>query len=92
MNHYDVIKSPVITEKSSILQAGSNKYVFEVDKSANKKQIKDAVEAIYNVKVVDVRTMNVRGKLKRVRYNYGRTSSWKKAIVTLKQGDTIDLT
>ncbi len=92
MNHYDVLKSPVITEKSSVMQADQNKYVFKVDSRANKKQIKDAVEKIYDVKVVNVHTMNVRGKMKRLRANYGRTSGWKKALVTLKPGNSIDLT
>lgn len=89
---YDVIRSPIITEKGAIMQAENNKYMFQVAVSANKKEIKEAIEKIYNVKVTGVRTMNVRGKMKRVRAKFGLTSAWKKAIITLKAGDTIDFT
>lgn len=93
MKHtYDVIKNPLLTEKGAVLQADNNKYMFKVDPRCNKKEIKDAVEKIYNVKVLKVHTMNVGGKLKRVRYDFGKTPDWKKAIVTLKSGDTIDYT
>lgn len=91
-NVYDTIRNPLITEKGAIQQAEQNKYYFKVDSKSNKKEIKDAIEKIYNVKVLDVNTMNIRGKMKRVRYKVGRTSGWKKAIVTLKSGDVIDLT
>jgi large subunit ribosomal protein L23 len=87
---YDVIRNPLITEKGAIMQADQNKYIFQVAKTANKIEIKKAIESIYDVKVTKVNIMNVRGKLKRVRYQYGRTAAWKKAIVTLKQGNTID--
>ncbi len=89
---YDLIRNPKITEKGANLQASQNKYIFQVDPRANKKEIKDAIETIYEVKVTSVNVMNVRGKMKRVRYDYGRTASWKKAIVTLKAGNTIDYT
>ena len=89
---YDVLRNPIITEKGAVLQAEQNKYIFKVDKKANKKEVKEAVEKIYNVTVTKVNIMNNMGKLKRVRYEYGRTPAWKKAIVTLKQGDAIDLT
>jgi len=93
MKHtYDIIRNPLITEKGSIIQAEQNKYIFKVDSKCNKRQIKDAIEKIYNVKVTAVHTMHVRGKLKRVRYVFGKTASWKKTIVTLKPGDTIDFT
>ncbi len=91
-NVYDIIRSPLITEKGSLLQADQNKYFFRVDCKCNKKEIKEAIEKIYNVKVLKVQTMNVRGKLKRVRYEFGRTARWKKAIVTLKPGDSIEFT
>ena len=92
MNPYDAIRNPIITEKSSIMQADQNKYVFKVAQKANKKEIKDAIEKIYDVSVTKVHTMNVRGKMKRVRSKYGMTASWKKALVTLKPGNVIDLT
>ncbi|MBU1863967.1 MAG: 50S ribosomal protein L23 [Candidatus Omnitrophica bacterium] len=91
-NVYDLIRNPLLTEKGSIQQADHNKYFFKVDVRANKKEIKEAVEKIYNVKVTKVHTMNIMGKFKRVRYQPGRTSDWKKAIVTLKPGDVIDFT
>jgi len=88
---YKIIKRPVISEKSTILSERDNKYVFEVSLDANKIQIKKAVEDIFKVGVTKVRTMRMRGKLKRVRLQYGRTPEWKKAIVTLKKGDSIEL-
>ena len=88
---YKIIKRPVISEKSTILSEKDNKYVFEVSLDANKIQIKKAVEEIFKVGVTKVRTMRMRGKLKRVRLQYGRTPEWKKAIVTLKKGDSIEL-
>ena len=82
MNLYDVIKKPVITEKSMIaLEAG--KYTFEVNKKATKVQIAKAVEKLFEVKVLNVNTMIVKGKTKRVRYVEGKTPDWKKAIVTI---------
>ena len=89
---YDIIHSPLVTEKGTVQQADNNKYMFRVDPRCNKKEIKMAIEEIYNVKVTKVHTLVVRGKLKRVRYKMGKTADWKKAIVTLKQGDTIDYT
>ena len=87
---YDVIKTLVRTEKGTTLEP-MGKYLFEVARNANKVQIKKAVEEIYNVKVQDVNTSIVRGKLKRVRSDYGRTSPWKKAVVTLKEGQKIEV-
>jgi len=91
MNPYAVIKSLLRTEKATVI-APYNKYIFWVDKRANKIDIRNAVEDIYRVKVVAVNVMNVVGKKKRVRYQQGLTSSWKKAIVTLKEGDKIEIT
>jgi large subunit ribosomal protein L23 len=68
-----------------------NKYLFWVDKNANKIEIRKAVEGIYKVTVNNVNTLKVKGKPKRVRYTMGKTSDWKKAIVTLKEGDKIDV-
>jgi large subunit ribosomal protein L23 len=89
---YDVIVHPHITEKISKDTEKYRKYAFEVHKQANKKQIKSAVEKIYNVHVTQVNTQMTRGKWRRVRHQPGMTASWKKAIVTLKEGDKIDIT
>jgi large subunit ribosomal protein L23 len=88
---YKIIKRPVISEQSTLLSEKQNKYVFEVDTRANKIQIKQAVQEIFKVDVKKVRTMRIRGKSKRVRLQVGLTPERKKAIVTLKQGDRINL-
>ncbi|WP_027415415.1 50S ribosomal protein L23 [Aneurinibacillus terranovensis] len=80
----DIIKRPVITERTADLMA-DNKYVFEVDLRANKTEIKDAVQRIFDVKVVNVNTMRVKGKPKRVGKYFGYRSDWKKAIVELSK-------
>jgi large subunit ribosomal protein L23 len=90
LHPYQVIVRPLITEKATIL-AGSGKYAFEVDRRANKPQIREAVELAFNVRVENVHTMNVRGKGRRVGRRYTRTRNWKKALVTLAEGDTIQL-
>ncbi len=87
---YDVLKNILRTEKGSGMLA-ENKYLFNVSVDSNKVQIKQAVEDVYNVKVVKVNTIKVQGKWKRLRYKEGKTPDWKKAIVTLKQGDRIDV-
>jgi large subunit ribosomal protein L23 len=84
-----VIIKPIISEKSYDL-VNDNRYTFEVAKTANKIEIRQAVEAIFSVTVLSVNTMSVRGKPKRVRQAKGFTRSWKKAIVTLAEGDTIE--
>ena len=78
----DIILAPIVTEKSS-LEMQNGKYTFEVAKKATKVQIKNAVEKLFNVKVLQVNTMNIRGKEKRVGVHEGTTPSWKKAIVTI---------
>jgi large subunit ribosomal protein L23 len=89
---YDVIKRPVITEKSSVQADDLNQYVFEVAPNANKIQIKEAVEVIFEVEVTKVRTMIQPAKRgRRGRKWYVRSRQWKKAIVTLAEGDEIDL-
>ncbi|HLV34613.1 MAG TPA: 50S ribosomal protein L23 [Spirillospora sp.] len=89
---YDVIKRPVITEKSNIQADDLNQYVFEVAPNANKIQIKEAVEVIFDVEVTKVRTMIQPAKRgRRGRKWYVRSRQWKKAIVTLAEGDEIDL-
>ncbi|WP_283170635.1 50S ribosomal protein L23 [Curtanaerobium respiraculi] len=86
----EVIIRPVITEHSYDMME-SNVYTFEVAKTANKIEIAQAVEAIFNVKVVKVNTLNVKPKPKRVRVQPGYTRTWKKAMVTLQEGDSIEL-
>ena len=88
--NYDIIKAPVITEKAAKL-AEENVYVFKVDKKANKTHIKQAIENKFNVKVEKVTTINTKSKPKRVGKYSGRTKTYKKAIVTLKDGSSIDL-
>ena len=91
MNNYrDIIKAPIITEKSSAL-AANNVITFSVDVKANKTQIKQAIESIFNVKVESVNTVNVRPKKKRVGRYTGKTNKVKKAIVNLKEGSSIEL-
>jgi large subunit ribosomal protein L23 len=87
---HQVIKRPLITEKSSFAQANANQYFFRVDPRATKNDVRNAVESIFKVSVREVRTMNVIGKRKRVGRNIGVTSNWKKAMVTLKEGDRIE--
>ncbi|TYO93844.1 50S ribosomal protein L23 [Desulfallas thermosapovorans] len=89
-NPRDIIKKPVVTEKSMGL-VEENKYTFIVDMGANKIEIRQAVEELFNVKVDKVRTMRVKGKTKRVRNRWGKAPDRKKAIVTLKEGQKIQL-
>ena len=89
---YEIIQTASLTEKSTLLSEKYNKYVFRVNPRANKLQIKQAVERLFQKKVVDVNTCNYAGKKKRERSaNFGRKAHWKKAIVTLKEGEKIDL-
>ena len=90
MDYHRIIKSPLITEKGTMLRASQGQYLFEVDPRANKHQIRGAIEKLFKVHVVDVKTLNFRGKLKRVGQNVGLRSNWKKAYVTLKEGETIE--
>jgi large subunit ribosomal protein L23 len=89
-NPHDVVKGLLRTEKGSVLHP-QGKYLFWVENSANKIEIKKSVEDIYKVKVASVNTMVMRGKLRRVRYAEGKTPDWKKAVVTLKEGNKIDV-
>jgi len=86
-----IIKMPLISEKSTNLRLGQNKYVFKVDRKANKLQIKKAVEELFGVKVEDVTTMMMYGRPKRLGRFEGRRPDWKKAMVKLKKGETIEL-
>jgi large subunit ribosomal protein L23 len=87
---YDIIKRPLDTEKTNIQKESFNQVTFEVARSANRVEIKRAVEGIFNVKVADVRSMNVTGKIKRRGRITGKRKDWKKAIVTLMPGERID--
>jgi large subunit ribosomal protein L23 len=87
---YDILKNIIRTEKGSEMLK-DNKYLFHVARDANKIQIKEAVEDIYKVKVIKVNTVTMAGKWRRVRYEAGKTPDWKKAIVTLKEGDKIEV-
>lgn len=90
MHLYGVLRRPLITEKDTMLQA-QGKYAFEIAREANKPQIKQAVEKAFKVKVLTVNVMTVPGKTRRVGRRQVLTQSWKKAIVTLKPGDKIEL-
>ena len=85
-----VIRRPLVTEKSTRQKEAGRHYAFEVDPEANKVEIQQAVERLFKVKVLNVRTCNVLGKIKRLGRRYGKRPDWKKAIVTLKEGDRID--
>jgi len=89
---YQVIDTILISEKANLLQEENNEYVFKVDRDANKLEIKRAIEKLFGKKVVAVRTMNCSGKQKRNRRaDAGRTAHWKKAIVRLEDGESLDL-
>lgn len=90
MNLYDVIKKPLITEKGTTLKEKENKVMFVVDIDANKMEIKKAVETAFKVKVENVATITLKGKKKRMGARIGQRSDWKKAIVTLRKGDTLE--
>ena len=90
MNIFDVLRAPKMSEKTLSLKEEANQFAFEVDQRANKIQIKESIEKSFKVSVLKVRTMNVRGKIKRLGRYQGLKSSWKKAIITLKEGDTIE--
>lgn len=86
----EIIIKPVVTEKSVDLMQ-ENKYCFKVAKDANKIEIKNTIEEIFKVTVVNVNTVNVHGKMKRMGRTQGMTASWKKAVVTLREGDSIEV-
>ncbi|MDO4541597.1 MAG: 50S ribosomal protein L23 [Bacillota bacterium] len=90
MREYDILVRPLVSEKSMMLMA-ENKYAFEVAKEANKIEIKDAVEKMFDVKVINVTTRNIRGKIKRQGRYEGKRPDKKKAIVTLRDGDKIQV-
>ncbi len=87
---HEIIRKPLITEKANLLKDAAQVVSFEVARSANKIEIKQAVEKAFDVKVKSVNTIQLRGKVKRVGYNLGQRSNWKKAYVTLEEGHDID--
>jgi len=89
--YYHIIKKPLVTEKSTVLQDEQNKFCFQVHRDANKVEIREAVERIFKVKVVAVNTMRRKGKHRRIGAGVGMTSEWKRAIVTLREGDNIEI-
>ena len=88
---HQILRRPLITEKTTSLTERDNKVAFEVDRLANKLEIKRAVEQLFDVKVVEVHTLSVHGKLKRMGMHQGRRPDWKKALVTLREGDKIEI-
>jgi len=90
MIYYDIIKSPLITEKTTIQKEASNQVSFKISRKTNRVEVKMAVENIFNVKVAGVRTMRVKGKTKQRGRIIGKRKDWKKAIVTLMPGERID--
>jgi len=90
MNFYGIIINPIVTEKSTIQKESNNQYSFEVDKRANRIQIRSAVESFFKVRVKSVKTMNINGKIKRRGRIVGKRKDWKKAIVKLYPGDRIE--
>ncbi len=89
-DYYRILEKPLITEKSTMMQEQGNRVMFQVKRSANKMQIKDAVQSIFNVTVLHVNTINVKPRSRRMGRHVGLTKAWKKAIVLLKEGDRID--
>ena len=90
MNIYDVIKKPLITEKTTIEKDARNIVAFVVHRDANKIEIKESVEKLFKVKVASVKTATIAGKVKRVGRHVGKRSNWKKAYVTLQEGSSVD--
>ncbi len=89
-DYYRILEKPLITEKSTMMQEQGNRVMFQVKRTANKMQIKDAVQSVFNVTVLDVNTINVKPRSRRMGRHVGLTKAWKKAIVLLKEGDRID--
>ena len=91
MRPEEIIKRPLIlTEKGNRLREADNQYLFEVNRTANKAEIRTAIEKLWKVSVLKVHTMNVRGRMRRMGRGHAKTQNWKKALVSLKKGDSID--
>jgi large subunit ribosomal protein L23 len=91
MNRFEILKRPLDTEKLDRMRDRENKFAFEIDMKANKTEVKQAIEQLFKVKVLDVKTSIVRGKFRRLGRTQGQRPNCKKAIVTLKEGDAIQL-
>jgi len=89
-NQFQVVKKPILTERATALKEDKQQVVFEVHPKANKMEIKEAVEAIFKIKVREVNTLNYKGKPKRLGVHSGKRSAWKKAIVTVVKGEKLD--
>ncbi|MCB9876154.1 MAG: 50S ribosomal protein L23 [Planctomycetes bacterium] len=89
--YYEVVRRPLVTEKTTVLQGLRNQFTFEVADTANKLEVKKAIETLFNVKVVAVNMVSMPAKRRRVFGRPGHTPAWKKAVVTLKAGDSIDI-
>ena len=90
MNRFEIIKRPLDTEKLDRMRDRENKFAFEIDLKANKTEVKQAIEQLFKVKVLDVKTSIVRGKFRRIGRSEGQRSNWKKAIVTIAAGQNIE--
>ena len=88
-DEYAVVSYPILSEKGTRLSETENKYVFKVSRKANKIEIRRAIEKLYKVRVRDVNTMNIKGKGKRMGFAVGKRPDWKKAVVTLEEGETL---
>jgi large subunit ribosomal protein L23 len=91
IHFYDLIRRPLVTEKSTTLQDLNNQYTFEVAPKANKSEVKKAVEALFSVKVEQVNIVKLPGKIRRILGRPGHTRPWKKAVIRLRKGDTIEI-
>lgn len=90
-HYYELIRRPVVTEKSTVMQEAQNQYTFEVAPDANKSEVKKAVESLFKVHVVRVNVVNLPGKSRRTFGRPGETRAWKKAIVTVREGEVIEV-
>lgn len=89
--YYDVVRRPVVTEKSSVMQGMRNQFTFEVASTANKSEVKKAIETLFSVKVQKVNMVSMPHKARRTFGRPGQSKPWKKAVVTLRKGDSIDI-
>ncbi len=88
-DEYSIVNYPILSEKGTRLSQSENKYVFKVRREANKVEVKRAIEKLYKVRVKDVNTIKVKGKSKRMGFSMGKRPDWKKAVVTLEEGETL---
>jgi large subunit ribosomal protein L23 len=89
--YYEIVRRPLVTEKSTTMQSMRNQFTFEVASSSNKVEVRKAIETLFSVKVLKVNMVSVSGKARRMFGRPGETKPWKKAVVTLRKGDSIDI-